>query len=204
MKKATKARPATKKAKATKAKAKTSGRAKSTAGISDAAVQKATGMTWGQWLAALDRAGAKKMTHPQIVDVVHEKYAIGPWWRQMVTVGYEQARGLREKHEKPDGYQISRSKTIAAPASKLFNAWKDKKLRDLWLPETLSIHKATANKSMRATWGDGETTVEINFYPKGEGKTQVVVQHNKLADANQAERMKTYWAAALTRLDGAY
>ena len=43
----------------------------------------------------LDKDGCKKMPHKQIAEIVHEKYGVGPWWCQMVTVGYEQSRGLR-------------------------------------------------------------------------------------------------------------
>ncbi len=32
-------------------------------GLSDQAVKKATGKSWQEWLAILDKAGARKMTH---------------------------------------------------------------------------------------------------------------------------------------------
>jgi len=62
------------------------------------------------------------------------------------------------------------------------------------------VRKATPNKSMRVTWKDGKTSLEINFYPKETGKSQVVVQHSKLPNATAATRMKTYWGKALDRL----
>jgi hypothetical protein len=40
-------------------------------------------------------------------------------------VAYEQVRGLREKHEKPGGFEISRSRTIAAGVAAAFEAWSD-------------------------------------------------------------------------------
>jgi hypothetical protein len=43
-------------------------------------------------------------------------------------------------------------------------------------------------------------SLEINFYPKETGKSQVVVQHSKLPNATAATRMKTYWGKALDRL----
>lgn len=173
---------------------------KRTAGISDAAVRKATGKSWDEWFAKLDKAGAKKMAHREIAETLH-KMECGDWWSQMVAVGYEQARGLRIKHERPDGYSISRSKTIAVPVSKLFKAWKDEKVRGEWLDgAALTIRKATANKSIRITWGDGTTNVEVMFYPKDKSKAQVTVQHNKLSSAKEGERMKRFWGDALGRL----
>lgn len=130
-----------------------------------------------------------------------EKYGIPGWWVQMVTVAYEQKRGMREKYQKPSGYEISRSKTIAVSLSKLYEAWEDKRARGRWLKDAgLVVCKATPRKSMRITWVDGETSVDVNFYVKDDNKVQVTVQHGKLADAKQAERMTAYWAEKLDRL----
>jgi hypothetical protein len=170
-----------------------------TGGISSAAVKKATGKTWAQWATLLDKAGAKKKPHREIAEFLHEKHHLPGWWAQMVTVGYEQARGLRARHQKPDGFEVSVSKTIAAPVADAFEAWKDPALREKWLPHTpLSVRKATPHKSIRITWGDG-TNLSVNFWPKGPLKCQVVPQHGKLADADTAEKMKTYWT---DRLEG--
>src|SRR5713226_7172115 len=103
--------------------------------ISSEAVQKRTGKTWDEWFAVLDAAGARKMTHQQIAAVLGEQYDVGGWWEQMLTVGYEQARGLRLKHQLSDGFSISRSKTITAPLGELFAAWKDKRKRGKWLAD---------------------------------------------------------------------
>ena len=174
---------------------------KKAAGISDEAVARATGKTWGEWLQVLDAAGAKKMSHKEIAKLLHDKLKCPPWWSQMVTVGYEQARGRREKHQKPNGYSVSGSKTIAVPVDQLFAAWSDAKSRRRWLgAEKLAVRKSTANKSIRATWGDGTTSVEFNFYVKGDHKSQVTVQHDKLADADLAEKMKTFWRDVLVNV----
>jgi uncharacterized protein YndB with AHSA1/START domain len=169
--------------------------------MSDEAVRAKTGRTWPEWFAILDAAGARQWSHKQIVAYLSQEHGVGPWWQQSVTVGYEQARGLRELHEMPGGYQISVSKTIAAPAEALFDAWMDEATRARWLPDaTFTARKATPGKSIRAAWADGTTSLDIQFYRKGENKTQVTAQHNKLAGGDEAERMKEYWRAALDRL----
>ena len=63
-----------------------------------------------------------------------------------------------------------------------------------------TIRKATPNKSLRITWNDGKSSLEINFYSKDDDKSQVVVQHSKLPDAKSSAKMKAYWAKALDRL----
>jgi hypothetical protein len=88
--------------------------------MSDEAVEAKTGKNWSRWFKHLDAAGAKKMTHQEIVAHLRDKHDVRSWWQQMVAVTYEQARGLRDVGEKPSGYEISVSRTIAAPVSKAF------------------------------------------------------------------------------------
>ena len=167
--------------------------------MSDEAVEAKTGKTWSRWFKHLDAAGAKKMTHQEIVAHLRDKHDVRPWWQQMVAVTYEQARGLREAHEKPSGYEISVSRTIAAPITKAFKAWTDEKTRKQWLPANFAVRKSTTNKTLRLTWND-DTDVVVAFYSKGEGKSQVVAQHGKLKDAKAGSKMKEFWADALGRL----
>jgi len=172
------------------------------AGISSVAVEAKTGKGWADWFKVLDQHGCRKMKHREIAALLLDELGCPSWWSQMVANGYEQFHGLRQKHEMPSGYQISRSKTLPVPAAQLFAAWFDPKLRRRWLKDSaITIRKATLNKSLRVTWVDGKTNVEVHFYPKGADKSQVVVQHDKLPSATAGERMKAYWSAALERLD---
>ena len=167
--------------------------------MSDAAVQAKTGKMWNEWFAILDSAGARSMDHKEIVALL-DGHGVGPWWRQMVTVTYEQARGMRAKHQTPSGYTVNASRTLAVPVDRLFEAWSDEALRRRWLPDAeLTIRKATPGKSLRISWGDG-TNVDVGFLSKGESKAQVAVEHAKLPDAEAVGRAKELWKQALDRL----
>lgn len=169
--------------------------------MSDEAVAAKTGKTWKEWFAILDKAGARKLSHQEITKYLSAKQGVGPWWQQMVAVTYEQARGLREKHQKPDGFQISVSRTIKTSLAKLFKSFADEETRKTWLPEDgLTIRTATTNKTIRVTWSDGKSSVEIYFASKGNDKSQVVVQHSKLPDAKASAKMKKFWGEGLDRL----
>ncbi len=168
--------------------------------MSDEAVKKATGKTWKQWISALDKAGCRKLEHKEIAVIVSEKFGAGDWWSQMVTVGYEQGTGKRAKHEKPGGFEISRTKVIAAPVSAVYQAWLKPASRSRWLSKSVTIRTSTANKSMRLNWSDGVQRLSVEFYAKGPGKSQVAVQHGKLPSAAAAEKAKTFWGTALTKL----
>ncbi|HET7042742.1 MAG TPA: SRPBCC domain-containing protein [Gemmatimonadales bacterium] len=165
----------------------------------DEAVRAKTGKSWDEWFAILDAAGARSMGHKEIVTLAGG-HGIGPWWRQMVTVTYEQARGMREKHQTVTGYTANASRTIGAPVDRLFEAWSDAALRGRWLPDAeLTIRKATPGKSLRISWGDG-SNVDVGLIPKGDSKSQIAVEHAKLPDAEAVARAKGYWKQALDRL----
>jgi hypothetical protein len=168
--------------------------------MSDDAVKARTGKTWAEWFAILDAAGAEEMTHPQIATYLSTEQAVPDWWSQMVTVTYEKARGMREQHQRPDGYQISKVKTFQASAMRVFTAWNDTAERSEWLSYLdITITTATPGKSIRASVSDG-TRLDVRLYAKGEARTQIAVQHEKISDADTAETWKSFWADALERL----
>lgn len=170
------------------------------AGVSSEAVAKRTGRDWDEWFALLDARGGKTLDHKGIVALLEDQDISG-WWQQMIAVGYEQARGKRIKHELPDGFQISRTRTLAAPVSEVFGAWQEMERRRRWLDDPgFKIRTATRNKCLRFTWVDGKTNVDVQFAAKGKDKCQVTVQQRKLPDAKAAEKMKRYWCEQLERL----
>ena len=169
------------------------------AGISTAAVAKATGHGWNYWLKALDKAGAASLTHKEIAQTLYDRLGLRKnWWVQMVTVGYEQARGLRRPHQNALGFAASVSRTVSVPISALFAAWEDSR-RGEWLPDAIEVRRQTKNKSMRITWPDG-SGVHVNFYAKGGDKAVVSVEHEKLPDERAVQAVKQLWGSTLDRL----
>ncbi len=170
--------------------------------ISDKSVIKSTGKSWNEWFSILNKAGAKKMDHKKIAEYLSTKQNVRDWWSQMVTVQYEQDVKGRVKHETTSGFQISKSKTLSFSVSKIFTAVQSPSQRKFWLKDpNFKITTSTRNKSIRAKWIDGQTNIEIQFYPKDKAKTQLVVQHNKLSSARDATKMKTYWDKSFEKLN---
>lgn len=169
------------------------------AGISSAAVAKATGYGWDYWLLALDKAGAARLPHREIVSVLYDGLGLRKnWWVQMVTVGYEQARGLRKINEKSSGFVATVSRTVGVPISALFAAWEEGRRGD-WLPDAIEVRRATKNKSMRITWPDG-SGVDVNFYDKGGNKAVVAIEQGKLPDEGAVAAVRQLWGTTLDRL----
>jgi uncharacterized protein YndB with AHSA1/START domain len=172
------------------------------AGMSDAAVKAKTGCTWEGWVGALDAVKAYAWPHRAIAEYVHEKYKVRDWWTQTVTVGYERIKGLRDHGQRRGGsYEASKSKTFGVPMGRLYEAFAKPKVRAQWLNGAeLAVRKATPNRSMRITWGDG-TSVELWFTKKERSKSQVAVQCTRLPSKDVAAQKKQYWEERLSALE---
>ncbi len=171
------------------------------AGKSDAAVKKASGRTWPEWVVLLDRHGAASMEHRAIAKLVREKYGVGDWWAQTITVGYERLRGLRDVGQRRGGgYEASKSVTVAAPVEALWRAVHDPRRRKRWLPDVeLEIRTATEPKSMRIRLADG-IRMDAYFTAKGPEKSTLALQVQGLSDREAAQAAKEFWGERLAAL----
>jgi hypothetical protein len=170
---------------------------------SEETIRRRTGRGWEEWFDLLDEQGAAERPHREVARWVAGELGIEPlaWDAQAITVSYERARGLRAVGERPDGFAITASRTVAVPVDRLFDAVVDASLRDRWLPGAeLRERTATRPRSARFDWGDGETRVNLTFVAKSEASSGVALEHARLPDADEAERMKTWWRARLTAL----
>jgi uncharacterized protein YndB with AHSA1/START domain len=167
---------------------------------SNDAVMKRTGRDWADWCRLLDREGAQKLTHREMVRIIRDKYHGGDWWSQMITVGYERLRGRRAVNQRAGGFAVSASKTIAASAAAAFAAWTDARRRAHWLSGVkLLIRQTTAPKSVRLTCDDG-TSIEVVITARGRGRCVVAVDHTRLADAKQVAERRHCWKEMLAGL----
>ena len=171
------------------------------AGMSDDTVRAKTDRTWPEWVRILDAKGATSMPHRDIAVYVHEAHGVSRWWAQTVTVGYERIRGLREKGQRRSGtFEANKSKTFPVPVAKLYRAFTLARTRNPWLAGVKwTVRKAVSEKSMRVTWADG-TSVELYFTAKASDKSQVALQHTKLATKSDATQAKKYWGERLEEL----
>jgi hypothetical protein len=170
-------------------------------GMSDEAVRAKTGRGWLQWVRALDAIDAAELRHRDIAVHLNEQHGLPGWWAQMVTVGYERIRGLREVGQRRGGgYEASKSKTFAVPLARLYRACAVARERARWLPDAgWTVRRATRERSLRLACADG-SSVQLWFVAKGEARSQVAVQQRGLADAAAAKRAKAFWGERLDAL----
>jgi len=170
----------------------------------DDALRAATGKGWNEWLAQLDAAGAaaKGLDHNRLLDLTMKSLPESAgWWAQMVSVGYERVRGLRQMHESCNGeFQATLSKTFPVPLFAAFAAWADASIRGEWLDAPdLSFTKLNAGRNIRARWPDG-SLLDIRFNATGPDRCQIVVDTMKLNDGEAVQQAKAFWQAQFERL----
>jgi hypothetical protein len=173
---------------------------------SDERIRQRTGRGWEEWFALLDDSGAQQRTHREIARWLAEHQDAHPlaWNVQAIASSYELTRGLRAAGEKHDGFAITASKTVGVPVQELYDAVVEESLRVRWLPDgELSQRTATRPKSARFDWGAGQTRVNVTFLARAQDRSTIALEHRRLADATEADRMKAFWRERLQALKGA-
>lgn len=169
---------------------------KKPAGISSAAVEKATGKSWQQWLLLLDKLGCRDQAHKSIAELLRAQHQLDGWWAQMITVGYEQSRGLRQVLEHADGFAANISRTVNTQLGVLYEAFAQETAR--LEQEGIKLRRSKDGKVLRARLDDG-SELEVAIAGSGE-KSQVRVEHSQLKTAKAAQESKTFWKLTLDEL----
>lgn len=167
---------------------------------SDEAVKAATGKNWAEWFTILDDAGSVHREHKEIARWLADVEKVPPWWSQMVTVEYERARGLRKIHETATGFEVSVHRTLDVPLHDVYTAWADEKKRQRWLNLDLQLKSTRLDKILHFKLADG-TKLNVAIDPSPSGKTRLGIAHTKLMKASDVEQRRSFWKAAVKRLE---
>jgi len=176
-------------------------------GMTEAAIDAGTGAGWDHWFRLLDGWGAVARSHTDIARYLREEHGISGWWAQALTVGYERARGLRAMHQTTRGFEVSVSRTVAAPPADVWGAFLEPRRRRRWIEAGELGRRRTAGPIGRSTTfdvpGDG-TRVAVAIDPKGHDRAIVTVTHAGLADGGDVEVRRAAWKDRLGRLAGLF
>lgn len=167
--------------------------------ISNEAVKARTGRDWPAWFELLDRAGARQLGHTAIAQLLMKKHGVPGWWAQNVTVEYERARGLRERHQGATGYKVAVTKTLSTGVANLYAATANASVRRRWFPRgAFEVSSQTRGKYFRGPWKTAR--LEVGFYAKGAGRAQIALQVSRLASRADVEKTRETWKKALQKL----
>jgi hypothetical protein len=151
--------------------------------LGDRAMVQATGKTWNEWYEALDTAGAASWSHPQIASWVADRHGVTSWWAQGVTVGYEQARGMRRPGQMADGtFSVGASKTMPFEQLPLLDRAVSVLTSELGT-EPVAVGREAKYVTARWVLEHGQSLLaQVN--PTAGGRSSVVLTHSRMPSAD--------------------
>lgn len=167
--------------------------------VSDEAVKKATGKTWGQWFSILHKAGAKKMSHTEMAHLLSTKHIKNGWWAQMVTVEYERAFKKRAVNQYSEGYIVAVHKTVNMPLVKLQRAWQ-RILKSPSVQKRQLIDLKSKTKRTMIRYKADVGGVVVSFDERAGGKSRIMVESIRLPTKKSVESSRAFWKNALAKL----
>jgi len=167
--------------------------------IGEDKVRAATGRGWMGWFVILNNMKATELPHKEVAKRLKEKHGAPSWWSQMIAVEYERARGGRKKNERAGGtFAVNVTKVTPVSLAKLFAAATSKH-KDWFPPGAFEETSKTKDKYWRGKWKT-DRKLEFGFYAKGDGKSQIALEINKLPTEADVEKERAAWKKAMEKL----
>lgn len=164
--------------------------------ISDEKLLAATGRTRAAWHDLLDAENASTWTHTQIARWLVETHAVDGWWAQGITVGFEQAKGMRMPGQQPDGtFSASSSKSLPGSVRELLELAIDA-YSAVAGKDPASVSREAKHPTARWKLDDG-TSVLVTVSPGSGDNSRVALTHLKLPDSGSLGSAKAALADVL-------
>jgi activator of HSP90 ATPase len=186
--------------------------------ITDEAVKKATGKMWEEWIQFLNKKGADKMTHTEIVAVLYKKHIEKGWWAQNVANGYEKSKGKRTVGDTQIGYEVGVRKTFPMSVKKAWEFVTSKKGVAIWLGDEINLKFEKGEKyetkdgvigevrvinpleNIRLTWQPKgwkkHSVIQIRVIPSGNGCV-ISFHQEQMPSVEDREIRRKYWQGVL-------
>ncbi len=187
----------------------------------EASCKAATGKTIQEWFSEIDSIGGVSIGRRAVLEHMYGKYKVDVWWIATINWLYEAHKGAMEKDGRGKGFNICVTKTIAAPLEKLYAAWTDDALLSKWFGEATkadvsdggsysnndgdcgTYKRVRPNKDLRFTWENPvhePSLVDVTFTDKGNGKTYLLVNLDRVQSRHEADGLRRAWGEAVDRL----
>lgn len=172
-----------------------------------AGLERVSGLSWAEWVAAFEAAGARSLAHPEIAKIALEIMPEGVknpgWWAQGAAIGYEYEVGIRVPGQSSTGsFRVNASRTMPGDRDAAIEAWAaaygdaDQLGHEVRDQRTSRTEKRTF---WRATL-EGAGKLDVAASAKGEGKVLIALQHLDLEDDLRLAEWKAHWKALLADL----
>ena len=161
-------------------------------------VRDATGRSPDDWYALLDDAGGTTIGHTAIAAHLVQ-LGVDSWWAQGVTIGYEQARGLRIPGQRSDGtFAVSASRQVPGEREAVLDRIVPVLSDAFGFPPT-SERRGVKRPSARWTFPDRETVlVTAEDGPRAD-TVRIAAQRERLTGPDRMPQAKAELQDLLAR-----
>ena len=188
--------------------------------VTDAACKKASGKTFKEWFAWIEKKWPEWPKRRVVVYTIYEEECKDIWWATTIGVEYERHKEMK-KDGLYEGYSICSTKTLNAPMSKVYEAWAKMDEMKKWMDEVggkmkegetvtsgakrkYEVLRLRKDKDLRFDYHDHDftavTRIDVMLEDKGKGKCGINVHHKRLQTREEADGSRNTWADAMTRL----
>jgi len=158
-------------------------------GVGGEAVREATGRDRAEWFALLDQAGAATWKHKDIASWLVTEHGVDGWWAQGVTVGYEQARGIRQPGQRQDGtFEASVSRTVELNTADALRALAAVVTAELDV-EPLALNVTAKHPTARFPLDGGEYVL-ATVSPLANGRSSIGLTWGRMPDGSRLADVK--------------
>jgi uncharacterized protein YndB with AHSA1/START domain len=187
--------------------------------ITDAAVKKATGKTWNEWIIFLDEKGAGKMSHTEIVALLYGNKIIAKgWWVQNVTNGYEKSKGKRTVGDTQIGFEVGARKTFPMHVKEAWEWVTSPEGVNLWLGDEVhlkfekgekyqtkngvigEVRVVNPQENIRITWQpknwEKHSVIQVRVIPSG-NNTVISFHQEQMPSKKDREERRKHWQKIL-------
>jgi hypothetical protein len=149
----------------------------------------ATGRTPDDWYARIDEIDGRTIGHAAIAAWLVEQ-GVEPWWAQGVTIGYEQARGLRVPGQRSDGsFAVSASRQVPGERETVLDGVMPVFTTAFGFAPT-SERRGGKRPSARWTFPDRESVLLTTEDGSRAGTVRIAVQRERLTGPERMPEAK--------------
>ncbi|MEQ9188739.1 MAG: hypothetical protein RLP15_13475 [Cryomorphaceae bacterium] len=152
-----------------------------------------SGRNWKQWFNELSSAKFVGLSCDEVEDVLVNQYGIERNWARRITNRFAAKHSFHSGEAEKPCFKISVRKTFDHPFNEvLWNASQ-------WLKsEQRATDTALHNgNQLTCEWRTDHSKVAIRFTKKGESKTEMTLQHNRIHSRLDADTMRNFWEESL-------
>lgn len=154
-----------------------------------------TGRMWCQWFSELESKGYGQIGLIELREILQRDYQLELSIAESISRAFF-SRYSKQKNSLSKGFDICVSKTFNHPVNQVFNCaaeWFESENRT-------ELQKRISLKRLNCRWLSDNSKIDVKFHAKGNFKTQMIIQHDHMANESDAQIMKNYWKERLPKM----